>query len=96
MGLLDNKTPEEIESLNKDSVKPFTVVLEKYKSVVVVQSIKVNDKDDTMLDIEFDHNIEGVSQDEVGEELGKVLIHMIEEGLKIYTNSKTEVVKNDE
>lgn len=96
MGLLDSKTPEEIERLNKDSVKPFTVVLEKYKSVVAVQLIKVNDKDDSVLDVEFDHSIEGVSQEEVGEELGKVLINMIEEGLKIYTNSKTEVVKNDE
>ena len=78
MGVLfDKEVPVEVSEKNK----PFTVFLEKYKMPVIVSSLKVNEQDDAVLDIEFTHDIEA-PQNEVGEELGRVIIGILEDSIK--------------
>lgn len=73
--------------------KPFVVVLEKFKSVVVVNHIDVDESDDCRLIIDFNHDIEADPK-EVEAELGRVLLEKLEQGLDADPNTtKFEVEK---
>jgi hypothetical protein len=77
MGLLFDKDVEEYQATDK---KPIVIVLEKYKAPVIISKIDVDDDDDANLQIEFSHDIDA-PQDEIADELGKVIIEKIEKGL---------------
>lgn len=79
MGILFDKSPEPEVEEKKD--KPFTLVLEKYKKVVVVNSIKVDDDDECVLHIEFDHDITDAPEGEVADEVGRIILEKLEESL---------------
>jgi hypothetical protein len=53
-------------------------VLEKYKGVVLISKIQVDEKDESILHIEFDHDIEA-PQNEVAEEVGRVILDKLSE-----------------
>jgi len=92
MSVLFDKEVEEVEDVKQPS-KPFTIVLEKYKAPVIITSLLVDDHDDTLLNIEFDHDIDA-PQNEVSEELGRVLLAMLEESVKLFSNDlKVEIEK---
>lgn len=76
----------EQEVINDDDIKkPFIIVLEKYKKPVVINSINVSEDDECNLEIDFNHEIEGVSSDEIADELGRIILEKIETGLKFDT-----------
>ena len=79
MGILFDKAPPPDVEEKKD--KPFTLVLEKYKKVVVVNSIKVDDEDDCLLHIEFDHDITEAPEGEVADEVGRIILDKLQESL---------------
>ena len=79
MGVLFDKDVSELPEKTAD--KSFVVALKKYKSVVVVNSVQVDEDDDCLLQIDFSHDIDA-SNDEVADELGKVILEMLEESLK--------------
>jgi hypothetical protein len=88
MGILfDKEVPTDVE---EKKAKPFTLFLEKYKGVVVIHSLKVNEADDCVLDIEFDHDIDA-PQEEVQEEVGRVIIKALEDGIKGLEKSDLKV-----
>jgi len=80
------------EVVEEKVFSPFIIALEKYKGVAVVNSVRIDDTDDCLLNIDFDHDIEAPS-DEVGAEVGKVIIGMLEKGLKL--NPEDVVVEKD-
>jgi len=82
MGVLFDKNVSEMPDKKDDKDdKSFLVALKKYKSVVVVNSVKVDEDDDCLLQIDFSHDIDATN-DEVADELGKVILEMLEESLK--------------
>ena len=87
MGILfDKEVPADVI----EKGKPFTLFLEKYKGVVVVNSLKVNEADDCVLDIEFDHSIEA-PESEVADEVGRLIIKALEDGIKGLEKSDLKV-----
>ena len=94
MGVLFEKQPVDNVVPEKEGVKPFVLYLEKYKSLVSVTSIKVNEQDDTMLDIEFDHSIDA-PEDEVSAELGKLIIKKLEDGITSLGENNLFVAKDE-
>jgi hypothetical protein len=85
MGILfDKEVPVDVPEDVKP--KPFTLFLEKYKLPVIVSHLKVNEEDDCVLDIEFDHNIDA-PQEEINEEVGKTIIKILEEHINVLEKS---------
>lgn len=74
MSLFDKQIVEEQKR------KPFTMVLDKYKSVVIVNSIDVDEVDECLLIIDFDHDIDA-PQEEVADELGRIILERLEKGM---------------
>lgn len=84
-----------VSEVKSDEQKPFVVVLEKYKSAVVVNSIDVSEDDDCLLTVDFNHDIDA-PQDEVAEELGRVILQRLEEGVGYMSDNATVEVVDEE
>jgi hypothetical protein len=93
MGILFDKEPESSSVIEKEGPKPFSIYIEKYKTVVAITSLKVSDTDDSMLEIEFDHSIDAPS-DEVQEEVGRIIIKKLEDSISQL--EKTDLVMENE
>lgn len=74
--LLDKEPPKE------EKTGPLTLLLEKYKSVVVITSMKVSGENDEVLEFEFDHEIDA-PEGEVADEVGRVIMEKLSERLGI-------------
>jgi len=93
MGVLLDKEPDFATPAVDNNPKPFSLYVDKYKTVVAILSIKVNEKDDCLLDIEFDHSIDA-PQDEVADEVGRLIIKKLETNIALL--DKAVMVKDDE
>jgi hypothetical protein len=94
MGILLDKKPDLSPPVVEDKgPKPFPIFLEKYKSMVAITSLKVSETDETLLEIEFDHNIDA-PHDEVQAEVGRVIIERLESGIALLQQS--DLVVEDE
>lgn len=87
MGILFDNPPQE------EKEKGFHLTLEKYKNVVFVKSIKVSEDDDCVLTVEFDHNIEDVPEGEVADEVGRLILEKLEQGLGMMDTDNITVEK---
>jgi len=92
MGILFDKEPE-ISSVEDDKTKAFSLYVDKYKTMVAITSLKVSETDETLLEIEFDHNIDA-PHDEVQAEVGRVIIERLESGIALLQQS--DLVVEDE
>lgn len=89
MSLYDKEVVED-----KEEQRAFSLVLEKYKAVVIVNSIDVDPEDDCLLIIDYDHSIDAPA-DEVADELSKVLLLRLEEGVKGLDTAGVVVKRED-
>lgn len=95
MGVLFEKQPVDNVVPEEKTEKAFHLYLEKFKGYVTVTSLKVNDQDDAMLDIEFDHKI-NAPEDEINAELGRLIIKKLEDGIASLDKNSLIVAKNEE
>ena len=93
MGVLLDKEPVPT-SAPVEKQKSFSLYVDKYKTVVAILSVKVNEKDDCLLDIEFDHSI-AAPHEEISAEVGRLIIEKLESSFGLLGKS-VMVKKNEE
>ncbi len=93
MGILLDKEPDMTPVVEDKGPKPFSLYVDKYKTVVAITSLKVSETDETMLEIEFDHSIDA-PHEEVQAEVGRLIIEKLEGGIALL--QKSDLVIEDE